>query len=118
MTLSIREIIGEEDLVALNYGQQLEPVEGRDAVVHPPTYARREGCWRRGMRRGSRQNVLRVVHGSAKVSRAFARGGGFAARPCLAAGEAALRRLGVESGRGQNSTSSARQRVLGHEARP
>ena len=51
MTLSIREIIGEEDLVALNYRQELEPVEGRGAVVHPPTYARREGKRAKGERR-------------------------------------------------------------------
>ena len=38
MPVSIREIIGEEDLVALTYHQALEPVEGRTAVVHPPTY--------------------------------------------------------------------------------
>ena len=38
MTLSIKGLIGEEDLVALRYGQALEPVEGRAAVVDPPTY--------------------------------------------------------------------------------
>ena len=38
MTTSIRELIGDEDLVALTYRQALEPVEGRGAVVHPPTY--------------------------------------------------------------------------------
>ena len=38
MTVSIREIIGDEDLVALRYHQALEPVEGRGAVVDPPTY--------------------------------------------------------------------------------
>ena len=38
MPVSIREIIGDEDLVALTYRQALEPVEGRGAVVDPPTY--------------------------------------------------------------------------------
>ena len=38
MTLSIKEFIGDEDLVALTYRQVLEPVEGRGAPVHPPTY--------------------------------------------------------------------------------
>ena len=38
MPVSIRELIGDEDLVALTYHQALEPVEGRTAVVHPPTY--------------------------------------------------------------------------------
>ena len=38
MPVSIREIIGDEDLVALTYRQVLEPVEGRGAVVDPPTY--------------------------------------------------------------------------------
>ena len=38
MTLSIKELIGDEDLVALTYRQVLEPVEGRAAPVHPPTY--------------------------------------------------------------------------------
>ena len=38
MTLSIKELIGDEDLVALTYRQVLEPVEGRGAPVHPPTY--------------------------------------------------------------------------------
>ena len=38
MTLSIKELIGDEDLVALTYRQVLEPVEGRGAAVHPPTY--------------------------------------------------------------------------------
>ena len=33
MPVSIREIIGDEDLVALTYRQALEPVEGRGAVV-------------------------------------------------------------------------------------
>lgn len=51
MTVSIRELIGDEDLVALTYRQALEPVEGRAAPVHPPTYpvprakrAREDGC--------------------------------------------------------------------------
>ena len=38
MTVSIRGVIRDEDLVALTYRQALEPVEGRGAVVHPPTY--------------------------------------------------------------------------------
>ena len=38
MPVSIRELVGDEDLVALTYRQALEPVEGRGAVVHPPTY--------------------------------------------------------------------------------
>ena len=38
MTVSIRELIGDEGLVALTYRQVLEPVAGREAPVHPPTY--------------------------------------------------------------------------------
>ena len=51
MPVSIREIIGEEDLVALTYRQALDPVGGRGAVVDPPTYpgpqAKRGGAERR-----------------------------------------------------------------------
>ena len=36
MPVSIREIIGEEDLVALTYHQALEPVEGEDGGGPPP----------------------------------------------------------------------------------
>ena len=38
MTISIRQLIGDEALVALTYRQGLVPVEGSDARVHPPTY--------------------------------------------------------------------------------
>ena len=38
MTTSIRQLIGDETLVALTYRQGLVPVEGSDARVHPPTY--------------------------------------------------------------------------------
>ena len=51
MPMSIRELIGDEDLVALTYRQVLEPVQGRGAVVDPPTYpgpqAKRGGAERR-----------------------------------------------------------------------
>ena len=51
MPVSIRELIGDEDLVALTYRQVLEPVQGRGAVVDPPTYpgpqAKRGGAERR-----------------------------------------------------------------------
>ena len=51
MPVSIRELIGDEDLVALTYRQVLEPVQGRGAVVAPPTYpgpqAKRGGAERR-----------------------------------------------------------------------
>lgn len=38
MPLSIKEIIADEELVALTYRQGLESVEGPDAVLQPPTY--------------------------------------------------------------------------------
>ena len=38
MTPSIRQLIGDETLVALTYRQGLVPIEGSDARVHPPTY--------------------------------------------------------------------------------
>ena len=38
MTISIRQLIGDEALVALTYRQGLVLVEGSDARVHPPTY--------------------------------------------------------------------------------
>ena len=38
MTPSIRQLIGDETVVALTYRQELVPVEGSDARVHPPTY--------------------------------------------------------------------------------
>ena len=49
MIQSIEMLIADEGLVALTYRQELEPVEGRGAVIHPPTYASREG--KRGERR-------------------------------------------------------------------
>ena len=38
MPLSIKEIIADEELVALTYRQGLESVEGPDTVLQPPTY--------------------------------------------------------------------------------
>ena len=38
MTLSVKQLIADETLVALTYRQELAPVEGNDARVHPPTY--------------------------------------------------------------------------------
>ena len=38
MTPSIRQLIGEETLIALTYRQELAPIEGCGARVHPPTY--------------------------------------------------------------------------------
>ena len=84
MTVSIREIIGDEELVALTYRQALEPVEGRDAVVHPPTYASREEKRVKGGRRsehvlnergdGTRTCALDTVQSQANRMEASYRG--------------------------------------------
>ena len=44
MTTSIRDLVADETLVALAYRQALDPVEGRDVPVHPPTYPPPLGC--------------------------------------------------------------------------
>ena len=50
MPSSIRSLIGDKRLVALRFRQALEPVEGWDVAIHPPTYrAPKEGP--RGARR-------------------------------------------------------------------
>ena len=43
MTLLIRELIDDAGLVAITYRQELEPVEGWGATIHPPTYASPRG---------------------------------------------------------------------------
>ena len=72
MSVSIREIIGDEDLVALTYHQALEPVEGRAAVVDPPDVpwpAGEEGRVQtvlgvRDQRSGGRDPDVRARHGA------------------------------------------------------
>ena len=38
MTPSISQLVGDETLVALTYRQELAPIEGSGARIHPPTY--------------------------------------------------------------------------------
>ena len=51
MTLLIRELIDDAGLVAVTYRQELEPVEGWGATIHPPTYASPRGKRGEGERR-------------------------------------------------------------------
>lgn len=63
MTVSIEELIVDEDLVALTYRQVLEPVEGRAASVRPPAYPVPSGKRAREAERLAESTINEIANG-------------------------------------------------------